>query len=355
MMTPAGQQVGELSLLSPAERSQVLFEWNQTRVEYSTECIHERFEKQVTKTPAAMALEYEDRQFTYQEVNRRANQLAHRLRAMGVRQETFVGIHLERCPELVIAVLAVLKAGGAYVPLDPGHPADRLIQTLEDTRTTIVLTSKTHVHHLGAIAASLLIVDDDSLFVPGQFENPPLRVLPENSAYVLYTSGSTGRPKGVCVEHRQLMNYVQAILSRIGVSRCSFAMVQPLAVDSSLTALFPPLLTGGCVFLLSTERVLDAPSMARLFREREIDGLKIAPSHLLALQAGAPAERIMPSRILVIGGEASSWKWVKELQEKYQDCAVFNHYGPTETTVGVLTCPVAEVSLADMYCKTPDR
>src|SRR5205807_4312784 len=122
-----------------------------------------------------------------------------------------------------------------------------------------------------------------------------------------------GRPKGVCVEQRQLSNYVCAVIRRMGFPGCSFAMVQPLAVDSSVTALYPPLVGGGCVHLISRERALDPVRMKEFFSSHKVGGLKIAPSHLAALH-GAGAE-IIPRDVLVIGGEASQWTWMKELQD----------------------------------------
>jgi amino acid adenylation domain-containing protein len=164
------------------------------------------------------------------------------------------------------------------------------------------------------------------------------RAKPDNAVYILYTSGSTGRPKGVVVEHRQLLTYVDAILALLDRPLgANFAMVQPLTVDSCKTTIYPPLLTGGCLYLTSREQALDPDALGAYFEQQRIDCLKIAPSHLAALMQGVRPERLLPRRWLIIGGESSRLEWVEQLARLAPDCKVFNHYGPTETTVGVLT------------------
>ena len=157
---------------------------------------------------------------------------------------------------------------------------------------------------------------------------------------MIYTSGSTGKPKGVLIEHRQICNYVQGISARCGLEPgASFAMVQPLSVDSSQTMIFPALVSGGCLHVISEDRAVDPQALSGYFCRFPIDMLKIAPSHLAALQTSSHPERLLPRRVLIIGGEASRREWVEQLQTMAR-CAIFNHYGPTEATVGMLTYPV---------------
>ena len=168
-------------------------------------------------------------------------------------------------------------------------------------------------------------------------ENPVSTAQPENLAYVIYTSGSTGKPKGVLIEHRQILHYVQGIRDRCDLEPgTSFAMVQPLAVDTSQTVIFPSLISGGCLHVISEDRASDPQALGEYFCRHPIDFLKIAPSHLAALQTSSHPERLLPRRLLIIGGEASRRDWVERLQAM-ACCSIVNHYGPTETTVGVLT------------------
>jgi len=167
-------------------------------------------------------------------------------------------------------------------------------------------------------------------------------VTAENLAYVVYTSGSTGPPKGVLVEHRQVSNYIHGICERLGLDACkSFAMAQALTVDGPVTTIYAPLVTGGCVHLIGDERVADPEALATYLSDHQIDYLKIAPSHLATLHQNGDPFKLMPRKVLMIGGEAPRVTFAEELRSLAQ-CSIFNHYGPTETTVGVTTYQVDE-------------
>ena len=335
------RRLSELPLLTSAERHQLLVEWNQTDRDFGgARPLHLCFEAQEELTPDAVAVVFESEELTYRELNHRANQLARHLQGLGIGPERMVGLCMERCVEMVVGLLGILKAGGAYVPLDPAYPRHRLAFMLEDTQAPVLLTQHHLLEALPPTSARVVCVDTDwESISAGSSENLGNEIQPSNLAYVLYTSGSTGQPKGVTVEHQQLWSYVQAILERLEVAPgLSFAMVQPLTVDSCLTSVFPPLCTGGAIHVISQERAADAYALADYFQRHSIDCLKIAPSHLAALHASSSlAQQIMPRRRLVIGGEVSRWDWVSRLPELNPEAMVFNHYGPTEATVGVLT------------------
>jgi len=343
------EQVSRLRLLTEAERDRVLFEWNDTRRDYGKDSpIHLAFAEQAERTPEAVAIRFEQDGLTYRELNERANQIGRYLRELGVGPEVLVGILLERSTEMLVGLLGVLKAGGAYVPLDPTSPAGRLSLFIQDAGLSVVLTRQSLKESVPACDAKLICMDADwKAIAQESVENLEGGVSVENLAYIVYTSGSTGRPKGVLVEHRQLSNYVRAVRERLALDACeSFAMVQPLTVDSCVTAIYPPLLAGGCLHLISEERAADAQTLASYFREHQIDCLKIAPSHLAALHQASEPSELMPRERLIIGGEASRRDWGEQLRELAR-CSVFNHYGPTETTVGVTTYQLDE-SLDDV-------
>jgi amino acid adenylation domain-containing protein len=332
------QRISELRLLSVAEREQLLTEWNETQREFAGEkCLHEGFEKQVEKTPDAIAVVFEQEQLSYRELNSRANQLAHYLVRLGVGPETVVGICMERSLELMVAVLGVLKAGGGYFPLDPASPRQRLSFMLADSQAPVVLTQERLLSRLPEYAGTVVSLDSEWPAIACESEeNFESGVRVENVAYVIYTSGSTGKPKGVVVEQRQILNYIHAISERVRFEHgASYAMVQPLTVDAAQTVLFPPLYAGGTVHLISPERATDAAAMNEYFAEHAIDCLKIAPSHLEALHQ--TSKRLMPLRSLVLGGESPRREWIEELRRTAPDCDIVNHYGPTETTVAMLT------------------
>jgi amino acid adenylation domain-containing protein len=334
----------DLPVLTPAEQQQAVVEWNDTRRDYGPGvCAHELFERHAALKPEAPAAVFEGECLTYGELNERANRLARYLRSRGVGPDVLVGLFMRRSLETVVGMLGILKAGGAYFPLDPGFPPQRLAFMLEDSRARHILTAGSHAETLppGSDLEVLRLDADWHLVADYAGDNLASNASPANAAYVIYTSGSTGRPKGVVVEHRQIVNYVRGVSERLSFEPgLSYAMVQPLTVDSCKTVVFPALCMGGCLHLIEQERSTDPHALADYFRRHHIDVLKITPSHLAALQGEAAEARVLPRGWLVLGGEASQSRWVEGLQELSPDCRIFNHYGPTETTVGVLTYPL---------------
>ncbi len=222
MVREPEQGIREIEILSEAERKQVLEEWNATAREYPTEqCIHELFEQQVEQSPDAIAMKYEEEEVTYQELNRRANQLAHYLRRRGVGVEEVVGISVERSIEMVVGVLGVLKAGGAYLPIDPTYPGERISYLLEDAGVELLVTQRGVKERLPGHRAEEVCIDECEEIGKESEENPVKEVTTENLAYVIYTSGSTGQPKGVLVGHRGINNLVKAQIEAFGISEAS--------------------------------------------------------------------------------------------------------------------------------------
>src|SRR5262245_45793513 len=339
--------ISKVQMLSRVEVHQLLYEWNETGREYPERVsLHGLFETQALRNEEAMALVAEDHQVSYGELNRRANQLAHYLRELGVKSEELVGLCAERSIEMVVGLLGILKAGAAYLPLDPTFPPERLSVMVADAGARIVVSEASCLGGLDQAEAQVICLDRDwSKLRPRPETDLALISWPDQLAYVLYTSGSTGRPKGRMIEHRQAHNYYCAIRERLGLrAETHFAMVQPLSVDSCVTVIYPALCGGGTLHLISSGRALDGESLAEYFRRSGIECLKIAPSHLglLARQLESCSD-LMPSRQLVIGGEVSHWKLVRELQTQGARCAIYNHYRPTETTVGALTYRVEVV------------
>ncbi|MEO0489099.1 MAG: amino acid adenylation domain-containing protein, partial [Cyanobacteria bacterium J06659_2] len=335
--------IGRLDLLSNSQRQQILIDFNQTQINYpQTQCIAQQFEAQVQQTPDEIAVVFEAEQLTYAELNAKANQLAHHLQQLGVTTEIVVGIYLERSLELIISLLAVLKAGGAYLPLDAGLPKESLVFRLQDTQASVLLTQPHLIETLPEIAASVVCLDTQwETFAQASHTNLNSGVTPENLAYVIFTSGSTGKPKGVAIEHRQLLNYTNAIVEKLDLATCkSFATVSTFAADLGNTSIFPALLTGGCLHVISSERAANPETLAEYCHQHAVDCLKIVPSHLAALLSASHPEQILPRQRLILGGEACSWQLIEKIQSYKPSCRIFNHYGPTETTVGVLTYPI---------------
>ena len=336
------QPVSFLTLLSDAEVGQLLHEWSGRGHAYSlTKCVHELFEEYAQNHSDQVAVAGEDAALTYGELNRRANQLARRLRSLNVKPEISVAIFLEPSLEMMIALLGVLKAGGSYIPLDPIFPKDRIRYILEDSGATVLLTRKAMQDRLPESSTCTIFMDECGQILSSYAtHNLPNTTLLENRIYTIYTSGSTGRPKGVEVEQRQILNYVNSIVERFAIEPgANYAMLQPLAVDSSNTVLFPFLCTGGTLHVMPRDRATDPDAVSRYFRNHRIDLLKIAPSHLAAMLEAQPSGDLLPQSVLALGGEASNWLWLQKTVLPFltPGCKTFIHYGPTETTVGMLT------------------
>jgi non-ribosomal peptide synthetase component F len=308
------QRLSRLPLLTPAERQQVLLDWNDTAVAYPRErCLHELFEAQVERTPEAIALVCQDQSLTFQQLNARANQLAHYLRLLGVGPETLVGICLERSVEMVVGVLGILKAGGAYVPLDPSYPLDRLAFMIEDSRLRLLLTQVRLRERLEATGAQVVCLDSDwERIAAHSAVNLENLATGENLAYVLYTSGTTGTPKGAMIRHQGLTNYlIWSQRAYAPDSATGSPLHSSLAFDLTITSLFPSLLCGRAVHLLSEASGVEALGTA-FAQAPDWSLVKITPAHLDLLSRQVHAEQAKGgTRAFVIGGEALLWEQVR--------------------------------------------
>ncbi|MGA2598051.1 MAG: amino acid adenylation domain-containing protein [Bryobacteraceae bacterium] len=331
------RRVGALQLLSEAERDNVIREWNETAVTWDgSRVIHKLFAAQCERTPDRVALVDSNARFTYSELDRASNRVAQWLISRGVRRGDLAGLCMERSANLLVAALGILKAGAGYVPMEPSYPRERLAWVVEDAALRVVIGTRASQAVMAGLGVEVLVLDEAETLLEGYSTKcPPVTIDEHDTAYVIYTSGSTGKPKGVVVEHGSVVNYVHAMRATADLEDgMSWAMLQPLSVDSSVTALYPPLFSGGTVHVIGAELGSDGAAFRDYLEREQIDCLKIAPSHLAALGD------VMPARRLIIGGEASEAFWAKGLLTKRPGCRVWNHYGPTETTVGVLACEV---------------
>jgi amino acid adenylation domain-containing protein len=337
--------VSGLPLLNAEQRQQMLQAWNQTAAEYPSACLHELFEAQVARTPERPAVQFEDRRLSYRELNQQSNRLAHYLRALGVGPDSLVGLCLERSAEMMVAMLGILKAGGAYVPLNADNPKPRLAQQLAGA---VALISEAKLaSQMPEFAGQALCIDrDQALWAQQPSSNPVNQSKPDHLVYVIYTSGSTGVPKGVAVRHRNLVNYAHFITRRLQLERfpegLHFATVSTLGADLGNTCIFPALISGGCLHVISYEVSTDSKRFANYCERHPVDVLKIVPSHLQALLGPSDAGAVLPRKYLITGGESLTEKLIEKIESFQPACELLNHYGPTETTVGSLTLRLKE-------------
>ena len=344
MVASDSDAVDRLPILPEAERRQVLVEWNKTADFLSDKCIHQCFEDQAARTPDAVAIVFEDASLSYADLDRRANQLAHYLRQLGVKPDSRVAICAQRSFEMVIAVLAVLKAGGAYVPLDPAYPPERLHFILEDS-DPVALLIQDELRRLVSGAGNQVPVID--LADPSQWRsfpetNPDPQTIGLNSrhlAYVIYTSGSTGSPKGCLLEHANVTRLFTATDSWFHFDqRDVWTLFHSYAFDFSVWEIWGALLYGGRLVIVHKDVARSATDFYHLLCREKVTVLNQTPSAFRQLMAAQSASRESHClRYIVFGGEALEVATLKPWFEQNRDkqTKLINMYGITETTVHV--------------------
>jgi amino acid adenylation domain-containing protein len=334
--------ISELPLLDEIERSEVLVGWNGTRRELAAEdtCLHQLFESGAARAPEAPALLWQGETVTYGELDRRAEELARRLRASGVGPEVRVGLACERSPGALAGILGVLKAGGAYVPLDPEAPRERLEAIAADAGLAVLLTQERFAGALAGLAPALLQVDaepfaDGAPLAPAPAISP---TSPDNAAYVVYTSGSTGAAKGVIATHRNAVNFVLGLADSVGAGPGDrFFLFAPLSFDASVLQIFVPLSTGGALAVHPDPRLLAAHEILA-FAERcgvTVLDLPAALWRQWVEEVAASRLPLPPAlRSFLTGGESVSQAKLRAwagLTDRPVD--FLSSYGPTEATV----------------------
>src|SRR5216684_4189600 len=328
-----GRPIGSLDILAPAERERILRGWNDTAHALPCAMLPALFAAQVARTPAAVAVVFEDERLSYRELDLRANRLAHHLRARGVGPEVVVALCLERSPDMVVGVLAILKAGGAYLPLDPAYPRARLAFMLADAGAGLLVTHSALRDRLPDHRAGILALDAEAAAIEQQPASPPAVPLdPENPAYVIYTSGSTGAPKGVVVPHAGLANKLLGLARDFEVGPgFRAALLISCGFDASIEQAMLPLIGGGTAVVVS-DAVRESP--AQFWRQLERDNITFVscvPSYLETVLRSAPADASLDH--LALGGEAFTPEFRTEILRHLDVARMTNLYGPTEATI----------------------
>ncbi|WP_223514289.1 non-ribosomal peptide synthase/polyketide synthase [Pseudomonas sp. GL-B-19] len=350
--------LGELDLLTAPERAQQLVEWNPAFTATETPlCVHQLIEAQAVIRPDATALIFNDLELSFDQLNRRANQLAHRLRALGIGPEVRVGLAMQRSPEMIIGLLAILKAGGAYVPLDPAYPAERLRYLMEDSGISLLI-SQSWLREKLPLPQGLAVLEVDREPLESMADTNPVNLTcGENLAYLIYTSGSTGRPKGVSVAHGPLAMHCLSIGELYGMTpddrELQFASI---SFDGAHERWLTPLVFGSAVMPRDDELW----SVERTCAEIEKHGITIAcftPSYLAQIaDFMGEAGRDLPIRSYTPCGEGMAKHAFDEVQQVLQPKRLINGYGPTETVITPLiwlACPDTEFDSAFMPIGRP--
>ncbi|SFI70432.1 amino acid adenylation domain-containing protein [Streptosporangium canum] len=282
------------------------------------------------RTPEAIAAVDASGSLTYGEVDRLANRLARHLVAAGVGPDVPVGVLVDRHAGLVPALLGVLRAGGAYMPMEPVYPDDRLAYMVETAGARVVLADR---EHAGRVPGALVLPD---LLAAGPDEPLEVDVTPGHLVHVIFTSGSTGRPKGAAIEHRSALHYLYGLTELVPDAYESYGLVSTIASDLVMTCLYGALIRGASVHLVDQEAATDPVAYAAYLATHPVDVIKMVPSHLELLAAHGDLARMLPRRLLILAGEATSWELAERIRVARPDLEVQIHCGPTETTVSVL-------------------
>lgn len=331
--------VSELRLIDDRERRLLVDDWNDTAGDLPPTTVHQLVEEQAQRHPDALAVGDRTGWLTYRELNRRANQVAHHLRRLGVDTESLVGISLTRGSAMVVAMLGVLKAGGAYVPLDPEYPADRVAFMLDDAGAAVLITESALLTRLPDHDAQVVCLDRDAAALAAEpHDNPDSGAGPGTLAYAIYTSGSTGRPKGVLVEHRGIVSLVcwaRATFSRHELERVLAST--SMCFDLSVFEVFVPLTGGTSVYVANDLLAVDWRAAAPTL-------INTVPSVLAAVLG----DRNLPESVVTVNlaGEPLGRDLVRATLARSSAQRVFNLYGPSETTV-YCTAAVIDASAED--------
>jgi amino acid adenylation domain-containing protein len=343
------QHIAHLPLLAPTEVHQILDRWNETQKEFSSQCIHIQFEAQAKRTPDAIALISGGQSLSYEELNGRANQLAHYLRKAGVGPEILVGLCVDRSPDMIIGLLGILKTGGAYVPLDPAYPHQRIAFMLQDAGIFVLLTQHHLLEALPAFEGMVFCLDKDWQFIATEStQNLVTDVTVQNLAYMIYTSGSTGQPKGVMIQHNALLNYIHTARIEFAIiPRDRVLQFASISFDTAVEEIFPTLIAGATLVLRTEEMLESATSFWQTCTNWDITILDLPTAywHELVIEQGESVFLPPTLRLIIIGGEKASPEKLKVWSENLnRPLQLLNTYGPTETTIVATKHDLSEIS-----------
>ncbi|GLT18780.1 hypothetical protein GCM10007938_25610 [Vibrio zhanjiangensis] len=335
------QTISRLSLLTPLEEKAILKECVMVQNEPLLP-VHLQFEQLADDFPDDIALRCEARELSYQQLNRRANQLAQRLLLEGISLGEPVAFVMEKDEHSVTAILAILKAGGCYLPIDINLPESKVNYILNDAKVQNVLYKGNLPENLATLkqlsSLNWINMSDESVHDELSQENVFTDPNCERPAYIIYTSGSTGNPKGVCVFHSQLSAYCQSIAPVLQQScQARYGMFSSFATDLAHTMLFPSLVGRGELVVVTKEMLESPETLTKYLKDHPIDCAKITPTHLSALMNVPNAADLLPTSTLVLGGEPLAISLVHKVKAMRPECEIINHFGPTECTVGVTT------------------
>ncbi|MCJ8270271.1 MAG: AMP-binding protein, partial [Psychrosphaera sp.] len=331
------QTLSDLSVLSKDEVEHLVFDLNDTTVDYPKDhCIHQLFEQQAELNPNSVAITFDKKQLTYSQLNDKANQLAHYLKEHhNVKPDTLVGLCVERSLEMVIGIMGILKAGGAYVPLDSSYPQDRLSYMYEDAALDVVLSQTQVADVLSGFEGSIVNLDGLAFCSTYPTNNPTTEqtgLTTSNLAYVIYTSGSTGKPKGVMLEHLSVLNFLGGVQQNLSVTSDDKVLgLTSINFDIHVLELYLAFSHGASLVLASEPQKRDPLQLSQLIEREQVTLAQATPSTWnMLIDINWQCDQAMS---VLCGGEALPLHVLTALQSNLPNSRIYNMYGPTETTV----------------------
>lgn len=335
--------ISDIELLTQAEKDKILYQFNNTREEYPKDKqVHQLFEEQARRNPKQTALIFENQTYTYEFVNERANQLARKLRGLGIGKEDVVGLLFDRSVEMILGILAVMKAGAAYVAIDPDYPAEHVHYILEDSKTQVLLTETKHTDTI-AFTGPILDLNAEALYRGDTANLEPISAA-DGLAYILYTSGSTGRPKGVMIEHSSIVNYLFAMQKTYPMTADdAYLLKTPYTFDVSVLELFGWFISGGSLVILEPNGHRNPKSILRALESYYVTLINFVPSMFKVFLNSIHEESIEvlnKLKYVLVAGEAISHDVVEQFYSLTRNVTLDNLYGPTEATVIATSFPL---------------
>ncbi|TPG85648.1 amino acid adenylation domain-containing protein [Brevibacillus laterosporus] len=322
--------LADLDILTPEERHTILTDFNDTIVDYPhTQTISELFEEQVKKTPTHTAVVFENKHYTYQELNERSNMLARTLREKGVKEDDIVGIMTEHSLEMIVGLLGILKAGGAYLPIDPEYPEERIEYMLEDSRVNLLVTQRAYSGK-PFFSKEILDVTDEQIYT-NDADNLCHTGTSDSLAYVMYTSGSTGNPKGVMIENKSVVRLVKNTNYLAFQEGDKLLQTGTLSFDASTFEIWGALLNGLQLHLVRKYTILDPMKLEMYINENHINILWLTSS-LFNVMAQEIPSMFKKVDYLLVGGATLSTKHINRVMQDSKALKIINGYGPTENT-----------------------
>ncbi|WP_312580197.1 amino acid adenylation domain-containing protein, partial [Clostridium sp.] len=325
----------EIDLLSEVEKNQILYEFNNTKVDYlSDKAIYQLFEAQVEKIPDNIAVVFEDKKLTYKELNERSNSLARELRNKGVKADSIVGIMVERSLEMIVGIMGILKAGGAYLPIDPSYPRERIEYMLRDSKSKLLLSKNTLIENL-EFDGEFIDLFDEGLF-NNNLSNLEKMSKSNDLAYVIYTSGTTGNPKGVMIEHSSVINTLNCMQDKYPLAKSdAYLLKTSFTFDVSVTEIFGWFIGSGKLIILKQGEEREPKSIMDSIEKNNITHINFSPPmlNLFVDSLNENVEKIKSLKYVFSAGEAISNKLVQAFRSLSTTIKLENIYGPTEATI----------------------